>query len=129
MGLGRNIKTMEQELKRRKKIGESHKGIRLGQKLLEKTKKKISKSNTGKLSSQWKGKEAKYQAFHIWIRTHYGNATKCENKRCLKKSFNYEWALIKGKKHGHDIKRYIQLCKSCHRIYDEINKKTRKRVV
>mgnify|MGYP001579767579 CR=1 FL=1 len=42
---------------------------------------------------------------------------------CPGKSKCFEWALIKGKKHDHNIKNYMQLCKSCHRIYDGINKK------
>lgn len=84
----------------------------------ELTKEKIAVSNTGKLSSQWKGDNAKYQALHGWIRNHYGLALFCVNPDCSKLSQNFEWALKPGKKYSRDINDYMQLCKKCHRKMD-----------
>ena len=82
------------------------------------TRKKISISNTGELSSQWKGDNAKYQALHGWIRRHYGSANHCENINCKGKSKEYQWALKTGKKYSRNINDYIQLCRSCHQKMD-----------
>jgi hypothetical protein len=93
----------------------------------EKTKKKISLSNTGKKSSQWKGNKAKYQAIHSWIRRHYGKANKCECVDCNNKSNQYQWALKPGYKYKRDINVFMMLCRSCHKKMD-INKYTRKKI-
>lgn len=87
----------------------------------EETKMKISKSNTGEKSSQWKGDYAKYQALHAWIRKHHLPADHCCNPKCLGKSKEYQWALKKGKKYSRDIKDYQQMCRSCHRLMDITN--------
>lgn len=85
---------------------------------------KISKIMKEKESSHndkhpsWKGEGAKYRSIHSWIARNYGKANKCENKNCEKKSKYYDWALIKGKQHAHDINNYMMLCKSCHLKYD-----------
>jgi hypothetical protein len=41
----------------------------------------------------------------------------CENKNC-ESSGPFQWALRRGKKHAKDIRRYIQLCRDCHKRYD-----------
>jgi len=87
-----------------------------------KTRKKISLSNTGKKSSQWKGDKVKYQAIHSWLRTKYGKANICENKKCLKKSRQYQWALKKGENYKRDKKKFIMLCRSCHKKLDMTQK-------
>jgi len=93
----------------------------------EETKRKISISNTGEKSSQWKGDNIKYQAIHTWLRTRYGNANKCENIDCKNKSKEYQWALIKGKLYKRRRNHFIMLCRSCHRKMD-ITKETRKKI-
>ena len=91
----------------------------------------------------WKGENAGYVAKHTWIVKHYGNAKKCENKKCVYPRVNsknvyieapkrFEWALIKGKKYTRNVKDYIQLCPSCHRKYDyteEYREKQRQRML
>lgn len=89
----------------------------------EETKRKISSSNLGVLSSQWKGGGATYAAFHSWLTRNYGKADRCENRDCPGISQNFEWALLKGKLHDHKRNNYKRMCRSCHRKYDEINKK------
>lgn len=93
----------------------------------EDTKNKISISNTGKLSSQWKGDRAKYQALHIWIRTHHGKADHCSNKKCEGKSSEFQWALKSGKSYSRNVNDYQQMCRSCHRKMD-MTKEVREKI-
>lgn len=76
-----------------------------------------------------------YNRIHYWIRSRYGVASKCEFiETCNRKSKSYDWALKKGCSHTKDVENYIQLCKSCHAIYDKkgigriISKETRKKM-
>lgn len=71
----------------------------------------------------WRGDGATYSAFHTWLKINFGKASLCENESCKGKSKNFEWALLKGEEHGHYRERYKQMCKSCHRIYDGVNRK------
>lgn len=102
------------------------KGRKKGFKHSEETKIKMSNSRIGKSNISgikhylWKGEKASYEAKHIWIRTHYGNATKCE-KCDGKNAKRFEWANISGK-YLRNIKDYMQLCPSCHRLMDRGNK-------
>lgn len=73
--------------------------------------------------NRWKGKNAGYHAFHMWLRKYYGKADKCENNECTKKSKRFEYALIKNKRHAHNRKNYIMLCSSCHKKYDMTSKR------
>ena len=59
-----------------------------------------------------------YQDVHWWIRYYYGNANKCENYYCRKKSSIFEWALKHNKKYERKRKNFWMLCKGCHIIYD-----------
>ena len=76
-------------------------------------------SVSGEKHYLWKGKEASYFAFHDWLRRHHGKANKCESPSCRGKSKRFEYALLKGKEHGHSRENYWMLCKSCHVTYDE----------
>ncbi len=82
----------------------------------------------GKESSHWKGSKISYRGLHTRIRSILGIPKKCENKFCVYPRLNksgivllepkrYEWA-NKSRKYKQDIKDWIQLCNSCHRIYD-----------
>ena len=84
---------------------------------------------TGENHYNWKGKLASYFAKHIWLKTHFGKASKCENPNCvyprknaagsiLKKPKRYDWALIRGREYEHKRENFIQLCPSCHKKYD-----------
>jgi len=82
-------------------------------------------------SHSWKGKKAGYHAFHVWMRTYYGSANKCENSDCVYPRTNrnyktiykpkaFHWALIHGREHDHIRENYWMLCASCHAKYDGI---------
>lgn len=83
----------------------------------EQNKSKIGKF--GDLSCAWKGNIVNSGTKHDWIRTHYGNANKCENPDCDKSSKFYEWANIKNHKHTRDIKDYKMMCRKCHSLMDK----------
>lgn len=73
----------------------------------------------GKDHWYWRGDEASYYAKHIWLVRHYGRASKCE--KCISPiAKRFEWANISGK-YKRDIKDYVQLCISCHRLMDRGN--------
>jgi hypothetical protein len=82
---------------------------------------RVSASLVGKIGPQarrWLGDNASYYAKHMWIVKHFGNANNCD---CChtKNASRYEWA---NKYHGEsrNIEDYIQLCPSCHRIFDQV---------
>jgi hypothetical protein len=79
---------------------------------------KIRKSNEGENGGHWKGDSVGYWGIHKWLIKNYGKATKCSSAKCRKNSIHYEWALIKGKKYERKKENFIELCKSCHSIYD-----------
>ncbi len=69
---------------------------------------------------RWKGDNASYAAKHMWLLKHFGKADHCEfNREHMTKRF--EWA---NKYHSVSRERndYIQLCSSCHRVFDRLNK-------
>ena len=63
-----------------------------------------------------------YPRIHAWLYRWYGKAKKCEANmikiRCSNKIKKYEWAKIKNKKYERKRENFLQLCISCHRIYD-----------
>lgn len=63
---------------------------------------------------------SKYRKIHYWLRRTYGNASKCEfTETCKGISNKYDWALKDGCDHEKKRENYIELCKSCHAIYDK----------
>jgi hypothetical protein len=76
-------------------------------------------------SKNYKGDDASGSAFHNWLTHHYKKPKICDNPNCKRISKQFDWALIKGKKYSHDRNNFIVLCRQCHTIYDEINKKTK----
>lgn len=74
---------------------------------------------------KWKGNKVGYFASHGWMQRNFGKATKCENKsgklgfRCKGISKRYDWAFINRKGFSRDREQYIELCHSCHIIYDK----------
>lgn len=70
-----------------------------------------------------------YDGYHKWIKRVFGKAEECQNSSCfyprklvhgvLVKPTRYHWALIRGKRYEKKRENYIQLCPSCHRLYDE----------
>lgn len=59
-----------------------------------------------------------YQAVHRWLRRKYGRAFLCENPDCKGKSKNYGWALKRSCVYERKRDNFMQMCKSCHSIYD-----------
>lgn len=83
----------------------------------------------GSNNAIWKGDNAGYNAIHIWLKSNFGKADKCENRLCtyprmnrfgilLKKPKMFTWALLHGKKYSHERKNFVKLCVSCHKKYD-----------
>lgn len=78
----------------------------------------------------WKGDQVSYSGLHHWLTKYFGKPSLCENPKCtyprklhkrtLLKPKRYEWANISGK-YKRERSDYIQLCPSCHRLFD--NKK------
>ena len=87
----------------------------------QKTKLKLSLALRGKKSYLWKGDKIGYSAIHLWLKTNFGKANKCENKTCEGKSKKYNWALKKDYRYERRRKNFIRLCCPCHMKYDEIN--------
>jgi hypothetical protein len=58
-----------------------------------------------------------YDDLHRKLRRENGNAKHCSFCSGVGAK-RFEWALLKGKKYSRDIKNYIPLCPSCHRLYD-----------
>lgn len=79
-------------------------------------------------NSNWKGDNASYSAFHMYLRKNYGNPLICES--CMKIGakglagrWNIDWALKIGFEHDHKRENYLQLCRSCHMKYDMTDEK------
>ncbi len=83
---------------------------------------------TGSGNGVWKGEEAKYAAKHMWIRYHYGKASRCENPNCHYPRVNsigkiltspkaFNWANVSGF-YKREIGDWLQLCASCHGRWD-----------
>ncbi len=87
--------------------------------LSPKGKKKRGWHSTGKNHYNWHGENGSYQTKHIWIHTHYGKANHCE-KCDGRNAKRFEWANVSGE-YKRNIKDYIQLCPSCHRLMDKGN--------
>lgn len=61
-----------------------------------------------------------YANCHNWLRRKHGRATRCDNPNCkIPNPQRFEWALLKGRTYSKNVEDYMQMCASCHRIYDE----------
>lgn len=60
-----------------------------------------------------------YSAIHHWLVKNFGKPNKCESPTCKKISERFHWCLLKGEEYSHDRKKFIQMCSSCHRLYDQ----------
>lgn len=74
-----------------------------------------------KPSSYLKGKEERFRIanIHQWLRNKFGSASVCEHKDCLGKSKWFDWALLKEKSYEKIRENFVQMCRSCHRKYDQ----------
>lgn len=104
----------------RTRFKKGHK-IRLGIKHTEETKRKLSKAlknkYLGEKSSQWKGDNASYTAFHSWIRRRKGAPKICEFCKTTNKERELCWA-NKDHSYKRNIDDFIPLCYPCHKKYD-----------
>lgn len=89
-----------------------------GKSLSKEHKDKIRIANSLQKAYQWKGEKAGYEAKHREINKYYGKSSKCENLKCIYKNpKRYEWANISNK-YFRRRDDYLQLCPSCHRLWD-----------
>lgn len=73
---------------------------------------------------------SKIANLHKRLAKKHGKASKCENEYC--KSINpkrFEWALKKGNTYSDNPNDYMQLCPSCHRLYDYTDAQRQKQSV
>ena len=59
-----------------------------------------------------------YGKAHRYLHVNYGKADHCENTNCPGTSKTYDWALKKGYRYECNRDNFMQLCRSCHKIYD-----------
>lgn len=64
----------------------------------------------------WKGDDAGYQAFHLWVQSSRGKPNRCSACDTTSSASRFEWANLTS--HYEDINDYIRLCAPCHRRYD-----------
>jgi len=74
-------------------------------------------SRSGSNSPHWRGNNVGYNGIHHWIKKNYGKSNMCENEYCPKISRGYHWANISNK-YLRDRKDWLQLCVSCHKVFD-----------
>lgn len=120
----------------RKKLSESHKGIKPSKKtkakmskiarergfgkwmkgriLSDSTKKKMSRK--GAQNPAWKGGNVGYFALHSWVSRELGRPNKCEHCDTTEVR-SYDWANKSGE-YKRDLSDWIRLCRPCHRRYD-----------
>jgi len=68
-----------------------------------------------------------YREIHWWLAKNFGKANHCENPNCKHKSNNFNWALKKDKEYDFIRENFMQLCRSCHILYDK-NLDTNKKI-
>lgn len=102
----------------RRKISDANKETVKTNKNFAQARQKINEAR-GEEHHNWKGENIKYRAIHRWLVITFGKADRCENTDCPKKSSNYQYALIKGKKYERKRENYKKFCVSCHKIYDK----------
>lgn len=81
----------------------------------EERKKKIGMSHLKEKSYIWKGEDAGYSSKHKWIHRHIGKASQCEF--CGKTGDWIDWANKSGL-YKRELTDWMQLCRSCHKVYD-----------
>ena len=64
---------------------------------------------------QWKGNKVSYSGLHYWIYRKLGKPTSCAH--CNKPKNRFNWANKSGE-YLRDLDDWINLCYSCHKIYD-----------
>jgi len=85
--------------------------------------KNLKGTKKGELNYNWKGDDIKYGSLHQYINNNFEKTNKCEI--CGNQNKKLEWA---NKDHKYSRKRedWQYICRSCHRKYDNDNKKRKK---
>lgn len=81
------------------------------------SKNKICPNLANENNSQWKGDKAGYVAIHIWVKHHKGQPQVCEHCGVTAEEKRLQWANV-DHKYCRNLNDYIQLCSSCHKLYD-----------
>ena len=79
-----------------------------------------TRTPTGADHHLWKGDEAGYVSKHMWMHRHHtktGTCNHCNKEVGTAFPTGTEWANISGK-YLRDRNDFIELCRSCHRIFD-----------
>lgn len=97
-----------------------HKRGMFGKHQSEETKKKIGNAQMGKKNHQWKGNKVGYFCLHKWIHRHKERKYFCFICNEYKVFTNF--ANIDNQ-YKRNLKDYIEVCVSCHRIFDNLMKK------
>ena len=71
------------------------------------------------------GKFNGYHTIHEWNRRNFVRPDACEH--CGEKGKRCQWALKAGRQHCRDRNSYLNLCSSCHSIYDDLGNKAWKK--
>ena len=71
----------------------------------------------GEKNHSWRGIKVSYSGIHKWITKHKGKPKICTFCGSMT-SKKFEWANI-DHKYSRNLKDYISLCTSCHRIHDK----------
>lgn len=80
-----------------------------------KTRKRMKGMNSGKKNGMWVGNKVGKVAVHGWIVRTLGKASKCFI--CGKTQGQIDWA-NRDHSYKRNIEDWVQLCHSCHTIYD-----------
>ena len=80
----------------------------------------------GSNNGMWKDNNLGYGGIHMWLKSEYGSANKCESLTCKGKSIAFQWALLKGKEYERKRENFIMLCVPCHLKYDMANESSKK---
>jgi len=93
-----------------------------GHKFTEETLQKMRDNHAdfrGEKNPNWRGNDVGMIGIHRWLTKNFKKERVCEF--CGKENKNMlgiDWALLKGKAYERKRENFIELCRSCHAIYD-----------
>lgn len=77
----------------------------------------------GEQHHSWKGNDVGYTALHLWVSKHKVRSGVCEPCGARPAGKGTEFANISGE-YKRDIEDYIELCCSCHKVFDNWREKS-----
>lgn len=114
IAFGRKLSDETKEKIRKSRIGKSS-GMK-GKKLSAKARLEISERMSGSNHYRWTGENGTYRAKHKYISRIKGEPNKCEFCGTTKAK-RFEWACL-DHKYTRNPDKYVRLCVSCHRKFD-----------